>query len=341
MLRVANAIDGSYLCRLTVILLGALKSVGAIALLCGLLATNAIAQYPNKPIRVLVPIPPGGGPDVIGRMIAPKLAEALGQPIVIENRVGGNGTVAADAVVKSAPDGYTLLFGMDSLVAINPHVYSKMPFDPLKDLAPVASLVSNGFFLAINPQLQVHTLAEFIEHARRANPPLPYASGGNGSQHHLTMERLKQRAGVDLVHVPYKGGAPATMATVSGETMAMMSGTSNATQIRAGKLRALAYTGPKRSKILPDVPTIAELYPGFEMTQWYGVFGPVGIAEPVLAKIRGEIANVLRLPEIRDKLQATGGVETWISSPEEFASAIRADHAKYAKLVKEVGIRVD
>src|SRR6266853_1214081 len=173
------------------------------------LSASAEAQYPSKPVHFLVPIPPGGGPDLVGRLVA-------------------------------APDGYTLLVGMDSLLAINPHLYERMPFDPLSDLVPVASLVSNGFFLVVNPQLPVHDLAEFIEYAKRANPPLHYASGGNGSQHHLTMERLKGRAGIALVHIPYKGGAPAATATVSGEVAAMMSGTSTAPQIRAGRLRVLA-----------------------------------------------------------------------------------------------------
>src|SRR5216683_6892761 len=164
---------------------------GFLALTVALFASVAAGQYPSRPVRLLVPIPPGGGPDLVGRLIAARLSETLGQPVVVENRVGGNGVVAGEAVAKAAPDGYTLLVGMDSLVAINPHLYERMPFDPLSDLVPVASLVSNGFFLVVNPQLPVHDLAEFIEYAKRANPPLHYASGGNGSQHHLTMERLK------------------------------------------------------------------------------------------------------------------------------------------------------
>src|SRR5216683_2598974 len=178
---------------------------GFVALAVALFASVAAGQYPSRPVRLLVPIPPGGGPDLVGRLIAARLSETLGQPVVVENRVGGNGNLAGEAVAKAAPDGYTLLVGMDSLVAINPHLYERMPFDPLSDLVPVASLVSNGFFLVVNPQLPVHDLAEFIEYAKRANPPLHYASGGNGSQHHLTMERLKGRAGIALVHIPYKG----------------------------------------------------------------------------------------------------------------------------------------
>jgi tripartite-type tricarboxylate transporter receptor subunit TctC len=216
-----------------------------------------------------------------------------------------------------------------------------MPFAPLKDLAPVASLVSNGFFLAVNPSVPAQTFPEFIEYARRANPPLQYASGGNGSQHHLTMERLKARAGISMVHIPYKGGAPATTATVAGEVAVMMSGTSTAPQIRAGRLRALAFTGPRRSAVLPDVPAIAEFYPDFVMVQWYGLFAPAGTAEPVLARLRAEVNAVLVLPEVRERLRNAGGVEPWITAPEEFAAEIRGEYAKYQKLVKEVGAKVD
>src|SRR3979409_850258 len=263
-----------------------------VALVCG----STSAQYPARPIRLLVPIPPGGGPDIVARLIAPKLTDALGQPVVVENRVGGNGNLAGELVAKSPPDGYTLLLGMDSLMVINPHLYAGMPFDPQRDLAPVASLVSNGFFMAINPSVPAQSFPEFIEYARRANPPLQYASGGNGSQHHLTMERLKARAGIDMVHVPYKGGAPATTATLTGEVAAMMSGTSTATQIRAGRLRALAFTGPKRSSALLDVPTIAEFCPDFVMVQGYGLFAPVGTPQAVLARVRAEVNRAFLLP---------------------------------------------
>jgi len=311
------------------------------ALLLCAWALAVFAQYPLKPVHLLVPIPPGGGPDLVGRLVANKLSEALGQQVVVENRVGGNGTVAGEAVVRSAADGYTLLLGMDSLLVINPHLYGSMPFDPLRDLLPVASLVSNGFFLAVNPQLPVHTLEEFIDYARHAQPTLQYASGGNGSQHHLTMERLKARAGIDLVHVPYKGGAPATLATVAGEVSAMMSGTSTAAQIRAGKLRAIAYTGPQRSALAPEVPTIAETFPDFEMTQWYGVFAPVGTPEPVLARLRAEVNRALRSADVIEKLKAAGGVEPWVTTPAEFAAAIHADYAKYATLVRAIGAKID
>ncbi len=311
------------------------------AILAAFAGFSVSAQYPTKPLRLLVAFPPGGGPDIVARLLAAKLTEALGQQVVVDNRTGANGNIAGEALVKSSADGYTLLVGQDSLLTINPHLYRTMPFNPLRDLAPVASLVSNGFVLAVNPAVPATTLPEFVEFARRANPPLQYASGGNGSQHHFTMERLKARAGFQAVHVPYKGGAPATTATVAGEVMAMMSGTSTAPQIRAGRLRALAVTSLRRSTVLPEVPTIAEFYPGFEMTQWYGLFAPVGVPEPVLARLRAETGKALASPDMKDKLKNAGGIEAWISTPGEFVKVIRDDHAKYAKLVQEIGIRLD
>src|SRR5215467_2335270 len=310
-------------------------------LLALVLAHGAAAQYPSRPIHLLVPFPPGGGPDLVGRILAPKLSEALGQPVVVENRVGGNGNIAGEAVARSPADGYTLLVGNDSLFVTNAHLYKQMPFDPLKDLTPVTSLVSNGFFLAVNPSVPAHTLRDFVEYARKANPPIQYASGGNGSQHHLTMERLKARAGFKAVHVPYKGGAPATTATVAGEVQAMMSGTSTAAQIKAGRLRAIAYTGPQRSRVLPDVSTVAEFYPDFVMVQWYGLFAPAGTPPPVIARLRAETDRILVMPDVKEKLSNAGGVEPWITTPEEFSTEMRSEFATYGKLVKEVGAKID
>jgi len=310
-------------------------------LLFAALAHEASAQYPSRAIHLVVPFPPGGGPDLVGRILAPKLSEALGQPVVVENRVGSNGNIAGELVAKAPADGYTLLVGNDSLFVINAHVYKQMPFDPLKDLVPVTSLVSNGFFLAVNPSVPARTLPEFVEYARKANPPIQYASGGNGSQHHLTMERLKARAGFKAVHVPYKGGAPATTATVAGEVQAMMSGTSTAAQIKAGRLRAIAFTGPQRSRALPDVPTVAEFYPDFVMVQWYGLFAPAGTPEPVLARLREETDKVLFLPDVKERFANAGGVEPWITKPEEFGAEMRSEFATYGKLVKEVGAKID
>jgi tripartite-type tricarboxylate transporter receptor subunit TctC len=310
-------------------------------LLVSCLNAPALAQYPARPIRIVVTIPPGGAPDIAARIVAERLAPAIGQPVVVENRPGANGNTAAGEVARAAPDGHTLLLGADSLIAINPHLYSRMPLDTLKDLTPVASLVSNQFVLSVNPALPVKSFQEFIEHARRTNPPLPYASGGNGSQHQLTMEMLKSRAGINLIHVPYRGGAPATTATVSGEVAAMFAGTSTAPQIRAGRLRALAVSGAKRSAAFPDLPTIAEFYPGFENSIWLGLFGPAGMPADVLNKLRGELRRVLDDAAVKDKLNAAGGLEPFITTPEDFAALIRRDHERYGKLIREVGIKAD
>jgi tripartite-type tricarboxylate transporter receptor subunit TctC len=301
----------------------------------------ALAQYPSRPIKLIVPIPAGGAPDIAARVIGQKLSELLGQPIVVENYAGSNGNIAGDMVAKAPPDGYTLLLGQDSLIAINPHLYAKMPFDTLKELAPVATLVANQFVLAVNPSLPVKNFQEFIEYARRTAPPLAYASGGNGSQHHLSMEILKQRAGIDLLHVPFKGGAPATMATVAGDTAAMFAGTSTSAQIKAGKLRALAVTGTRRSPEFPDLPTIGEFYPGYEVTIWLALFAPAGTPDPVLAKLRAAVETALAAPDVKQKLNSAGGLEPFATTPDEFAALIRRDYDKYGKIVKAIGIKVD
>jgi tripartite-type tricarboxylate transporter receptor subunit TctC len=301
----------------------------------------ALAQFPSRALSLIVPIPPGGAPDIAARVLAEKLALALGQAVVVENRVGANGNIASEIVARSAPDGHTMGLLADSQIAINPHLYSRMPLDTQRDLTPIHTVASNQFVLAVNAQLPVKNFQEFIELARKARPPLAYASGGNGSQHHLTMEMLKQRAGIDLLHVPYKGGAPAATATVAGETAAMWAGSSNAPQIRAGRLRALAVSGAKRSPQYPDLPTIGEFYPGFENSIWLGLFGPAAIPEAALARLRTEIRKALETPEVREKMNAAGGLDPYVIPPEEFLALIRRDHAKYAKVVKDLGIKLD
>lgn len=304
-------------------------------------ATSALAQYPSRPIRIVVTIPPGGAPDITARIIGQKMSDAMGQAVVVENRPGANGNTAADLVAKAPADGYTLLLGADSLIAINPHLYARMPIDTLKDLTPIASLVSNQFVLSVNPSLPVRTFQEFIEYARKADPPLHYGSGGNGSQHQLTMEMLKARSGVNLVHVPYRGGAPATTATMAGEVAAMFAGTSTAPQIRAGRLRALAVAGSKRSFAFPELPTIAEFYPGFENSIWLALFGPAGMPNDVLKKLRSEINRILESAEVREKLKGAGSLEPLVTTPEEFNALIRRDYERFGKLIKAVGIQAD
>ena len=314
------------------------RVVAAVVLAC---AAAAWAQYPARPVRLVSPTSPGGAPDIAARTLADKLGPALGQPVVVENRIGSNGNIAAELVARSPADGHTLLLGMDSLFVINPHVYGRMPIDVHRDLAPVATVAANFFVLSVHPSLPVRTFPEFIEYARTARPTLAYASGGNGSQHHLTMESLKRLAGIDLVHVPYKGGAPATTAAVAGEVAAVFAGSSSAPQIRAGKLRALAVTCAQRSDAFPGLPTIGEFYPGFEMTIWLGLFAPGATPEAVIARLRAETAKVLALPEVKDRFAAAGGLQPLVTSQAEFAALIRSDDAKYRELVKLTGVKVE
>jgi len=316
-------------------------AAAALATVALVFACAAAAQYPSRPIRIVTSTAPGGAPDIVARVIGEKLAAGLGQPVVTEYRAGSNGNIAAELVARSAPDGHTLLLGADSLFVINPHLYSRMPIDPQRDLAPVASLVSNMFVLSVTPSLPVRTFPEFIEYARKADPPLAYASGGNGSQHQFMMEALKQRAGITLIHVPYKGGASATTATVAGEVAAMFAGTSTAPQIKAGRLRALAVTGAKRAEIFPDLPTIGEFYPGYEMTIWLGLFAPAGTPGSVIARLHEEVAKALALPDVKEKLANAGGLQAFPTSAEEFAALIRTDYEKFGKLVRDIGVKID
>ncbi len=305
------------------------------------IAGVASAEYPARPIRLLVPNPPGGATDTVARLFAPKLGEALGQPVIVENRPGSNGNVAMETVARSAPDGHTLLLGADAQIVIGPHLYAKMPLDTLKDLLPVASLVNTQMLLAVHPALPVKTLQDFVTFARRANPPLAYASIGNGSQHHLVMEMLKARAGIDMVHVPFKGGGPATMAVLSGEVPVMFGGNSVTGQVRAGKLRALAVAGTQRSPSFPDLPRLAELYPGLEVTPWLALFAPAAVPAPVLARLRSETGRLLADPEMREKVRHVGGLEPYVTTAEEFAALLRAEYARYGQIVKAVGAKID
>ena len=311
----------------------------ALFILTLLFSMTAAAQYPSRPIHLYVPIPPGGAPDIAARILADKLSSALGQAVVVENKVGSNGNIATEAIARAEPDGYTLGLIADSQVVVNPHIY-KMQVDTLKDLTPVSSAAANQFVLAINPDIPARTFPEFIEYTRKHQPPLAYASGGNGSQHHLTMEMLKARTGIDLLHVPYRGGAPATQATVSGETAAMWAGSSNAAQIKAGRLRALASSGARRSAAYPDVPTIGEFYPGFENSIWLGVFGPAGMPADVLERLRSEIRAALESPETKQRFNRAGGLEPLVTTPEEFTAMVQRDYEKYGAVVKKLGIKI-
>jgi len=315
--------------------------VVAFAAFFGSAAADAQAPFPSRPIRVLVTIPPGGAPDISARLLAQYLQETLGWSVVIENRPGANGNIAAAEVAKSTPDGYTLILASDSGITINPHVYSKLTLDPLKDLVPVTSIATNQFMLSVNPEVPAKTFQEFIDYARKTKPPLPYASGGNGSQHQLMMEMLKQRAGIDLLHVPFRGAAPATQATVAGDTKLLFSGSASATLIQAGQLRALATSGKNRSQRFPELPTIGEFYPGYAVDIWLGLFAPAGTPEPIVTTLRTEVHKILARADFAQKLNVSGSLEPLILSPADFALLIRSDYEKYGKVIEQIGIKLD
>jgi tripartite-type tricarboxylate transporter receptor subunit TctC len=305
-------------------------------------STGAWAQsYPARPIRLLVSYPPGGAADLVARAVGAPLSARLGQPVVVENRPGSNGNLAGELVATASPDGHTLLLGPSALFGINPHLYAKMAIDPLKDLLPVASVVSNALLLAANPKLGPLNLRDFIEFARRAKPAPFYASIGNGSEHHLAMEMLKQAAGIELVHVPYKGGGPAALGVMSGDVAAMFGGGSVASLIQSGELRGLATSGRRRAPTLPDLPSISELYPDYEVTLWQGLFAPVATRPEIVVRLRTELNAVLAQSEVMDRLAAAGSGDPYISTQAEFTAHIRADYDKYGKVIAAIGLKVE
>lgn len=305
------------------------------------LAGSANAQYPTRPIKIVPHSAAGTGPDILARLLVAKLSEYMGQPVVVENRPGANGNIAGEYVANSPADGYTLLMTSDAQLTINPHVYSRSTFDWHKDLMPVSSIASDVHKLVVHPSVPAKTVAEFIAYARSAKLPLFYGSSGNGSQGHLTMELLKERTGMNLSHVPYKGGgAGTTAALMAGEITCTIGGSAIDSQVRSGKLRALGITGSTRSPRYPDLPTIGETVPGFEMATWFALFAPAATPAEPIARLRNEVAKILALPETKAKFNLSGP-EPWISTPEEFAGVIRRDYEKNGALVKTLNVKVD
>lgn len=320
--------------------LGFFSLVLCAAALAASLPASAQSPYPSRPVKLVVPSPPGTGPDLLARLMAVNLSASLGQAFVVENKVGANGNIAAEFVAKSPADGYTLLIGPDALLTINPHVYAKLPFNPTGDFVPLSSLVSQELFFCVNPSVPAKTLREFIDFSKKSGTPLSYASASSGTQSHLAMEILKTRTGMNLMHVPYKGGAAASLATMSGEVSALFGATALKPQIASGKLKALASTGSKRSTILPDVPTVAETVPGFESVLWIGLFAPAATPPEAVAAVRGAVQKFLTAPESLEKI-ANVGFDPYVTSPDAFRDLVRNDLAKYAQAVKAAGVKLD
>ena len=303
----------------------------------------ALAQpYPSKPVRVVVSFPPGSTPDIVGRALASRLQEAMGQPFVVENRAGAGGNIGADAVAKAAPDGHTLLVSTNGVFAINKALYRSMPFDPDRDLAPVSLLATAPQMLVVNPSLGVTGFKEYLEHARRNPGKLSYGSVGAGSASHLTMELLKSDAGVSLVHVPYKGVPPAVTDLLSGNIHTMFAIVPGVLpHVKAGKMAGLAVTALKRSELAPDVPSVAELgYPQLESLAWIGLGAPAGTPPEVLSRLSADTVRVMRAPEVRGLL-GKQGFDVVAGSPQEFAGWIRAEAVKWARVIKASGAAVD
>jgi tripartite-type tricarboxylate transporter receptor subunit TctC len=317
--------------------------VAALTLSAAIGPEGALAQsYPTRPIHLVTGNPPGGATDVIARTLGHPLGLRLGQNIVVDNRPGANGNISADVVANAAPDGHTILYANNSLLVINPHIYTKSGVNPLRDLIPVATTINNQLVLAVNPKVvPVDDFKGFVEFAKRPNSNLFYASIGNGSQHHLAMEQLKQRAGIDLTHVPYKGGGPASISVIAGENSAMFGGTSVVNHINSHKLKGLAVTDRKGWPALPNLPAIGEFYPGYSIALWHGIFAPRGTPKAIIDRLRAELNAVLAMPEVKTRLTTSGAGEPYVTTPEEFVALIKADYERYGAIIKSIGLKVD
>jgi tripartite-type tricarboxylate transporter receptor subunit TctC len=301
----------------------------------------AAQSFPSKPLRFIVPFP-GGFSDVLARQIGARMGDALGQPIVVENRPGASGQIGAQEVIRSPADGHTLFMGHIGTHAINAHIFPKLNYDPDKDFAPVTLLVTVPNLLVVHPSVPAQNVRELIALAKSKPGGLSYASPGSGTSGHLAAELFKSLAGVFIVHIPYKGAAPALQDLMGGQTQMLFDTVAQAhPQAKAGKVRALAITSVKRHPVAPDIPTMDESgFPGWETGPWFGIFVRSGTSESVLRKLHGESVKALAAPEIRDKLVAQGANVVG-NTPEEFAAFIRAESARWGKLVRQVGIRAD
>lgn len=305
-------------------------------------AQNTAGDYPNRPIRIIVTFPPGGPTDIIARVVGQKLAEAWGQPVVIDNRSGAGGNIGTDLAAKSAPDGYTLLLSNFGPMAISPFVYAKLPYDPVKDLTPITLAATAWFFVVTNPSSPLTSIKELIAQAKANPDKITFSSSGNASPSHLAGALFQSSAGVKLTHVPYKGGAPAVGAVIAGEVqMAIESPPPIVPQVKAGKLRALGAARATRSPLLPDVPTVSEAgLPGFEVGSWYGFHAPAGTPKLIIDKLHAEMVKAMKTPELREKFSNVGA-ETIANTPAEYGAFVQAELKKWSKVVRSTGVKID
>ena len=303
-------------------------------------AASAAAPYPERPVRLVVGFPPGGAADILGRIAAQQLSNGLGQQVVVDNRGGAGGLIATEIAARSSADGYTLLFTSIPHV-INPHLYRKVSYDALKDFTPVIQFVAVPLMMASGTALPAKNVKELIAMAQAKPGQLNYGSAGSGSSSHLAVELFKSMAKVDMTHVPYKGTGPLITDMLGGQiAFTIASAVPLTPQVKAGKLRALGVTGPRRATAFPDVPAIAETVPGYEVVNWFGIVAPAGTPKAVISRVNAELDKALQSPELVKRLNATTA-EAVGGSPEAFAKVIRADYAKWAKVVKQSGARVD
>lgn len=312
------------------------------AMLLSPLLSVAQSDYPNKPLRLIIGFPPGGSTDIVGRIVALKLGERLGQQVIVDNRGGAGGTIGADFAAKAAPDGYTLTVGTTSTHAVAAGAYSKLPYDPVRNFAPISLVAITPYLLVVNPQVPANTLAELVALAKGQPGKLNYASAGNGSTTHLAMEMLKDAAKIDLVHIPYKGNAPADVAILANEVQAVFGSMPALLQnVKANKLRALAVGTARRSPALPEVATVAELgYPGFEAALWLGILAPAGTPQSIIERLNRELTAIVATPDFRS-LMDKNGADPISNTPEQFAAMIRSEVDRYTKVVKAIGIKLD
>ena len=301
----------------------------------------AAQEYPSKPIKIIVPNPPGGGPDVIARLLADKLTEKWGQPVIIENRAGAGGNIGAEIAFRAPPDGYTLMFASNPPYVINKALYGKLNYEP-EQFVPISAVVDIPVVMVINPNVAAQNLQQLIALAKNNPDKLTFASGGSGGTPHIGLEYLKARTGTRIMHVPYKGNAPGVVATLSGEVDMMMLDLGPVLQhIRAGKLRAIGMASEKRNSALPDVPTMSETLPGFVVTAWFGMVAPPKTPPAIAEKISAAVAEIVKQPDVVKRLLSMGNVEPIGSTPQEMAQFMKVEREKWGTLIHDIGARAD